>query len=119
MSNSYPIHCVATIVKNTAITKIIVEVEKYVANVHNKILTTILTIATIRISVRIAEAYHPVHARSCESWKLEKEILGIKHKNNIPFNEARKMIVGSKTTTYSQAVQRNKTQYNYERIVKK
>ena len=29
------------------------------------------------------------------------------------------MIVGSKTTTYSQAVQRNKTQYNYERIVKK
>ena len=62
---------------------------------------------------------HPVYARSCESWKLEKEILGIKPKNNIPFNEARKMIVGSKTTTYSQAVQRNKTQYNYERIVKK
>ena len=29
------------------------------------------------------------------------------------------MIVGSKTTTYSQAVQRNKTQYNYKRIVKK
>ena len=29
------------------------------------------------------------------------------------------MIVGSKTTTYSQAVQCNKTQYNYERIVKK
>ena len=29
------------------------------------------------------------------------------------------MIVGSKTTTYSQAVQHNKIQYNYERIVKK
>ena len=29
------------------------------------------------------------------------------------------MIVGSKTTTYSQAVQRNKTQYNCEKIVKK
>ena len=29
------------------------------------------------------------------------------------------MIVGSKTTTYSQAVQHNKTQYNYKRIVKK
>ena len=29
------------------------------------------------------------------------------------------MIVGSKTTTYSQAVQRNKRQYNYEWIVKK
>ena len=62
---------------------------------------------------------HPVYARCCKSWKLEKEILGIKHRNNIPYNEARKMIVGSKTTTYSQAVQHNKTQYNYERIVKK
>ena len=30
------------------------------------------------------------------------------------------MIVGSKTTTYSQAVQHNKTPYNnYDRIVKK
>ena len=45
--------------------------------------------------------------------------MGIKHRNNIPYNKARKMIVGSKTTTYSQAVQHNKTQYNYERIVKK
>ena len=62
---------------------------------------------------------HPIYARSCESWKLEKEILGIKHRNNIPFNEARKIIVGSKTTTYSQAIQCNKTQYNYEGIVKK
>ena len=62
---------------------------------------------------------HPVYARYCENWKLEKEILGIKHRNNIPYNEARKMIVGSKTTTNSQGVQRNKTQYNYERIVKK
>ena len=61
----------------------------------------------------------PVYARSCENWKLEKEILGIKHRNNIPNNEARKMIVGSKTTTYSQADQRNKIKYNYKRIVKK
>ena len=53
---------------------------------------------------------HPIYARSCESWKQEKEILGIKHRSNIPFNEAWKMIVGSKTS--------NKTQYNYERIVK-
>ena len=60
-----------------------------------------------------------VPAWSCESWIPEKEILGINHRNNIPYNEARKMIVGSKTTTYSQAVQHNKTQYNYERIVKK
>ena len=61
---------------------------------------------------------HPIYARSCENWKLEKEILGIKHRNIISYNEAWKMIVGSKTTTYSQAVQHNKTQYNYERIVK-
>ena len=59
---------------------------------------------------------HSIYARSCESWKLEKEILGIKHRNNIPYNEVQKMIVGSKTTTYSQ---HNKIQYNYERIVKK
>ena len=39
---------------------------------------------------------HPVYARSCESWKLEKEILGIKHRNNIPYNETQKMMVGSK-----------------------
>ena len=62
---------------------------------------------------------HPVYARSCESWKLKKEILGIKHRNNIPYNKVWKMTIGSKTTTYSQAVQCNKTQYNYERIVKK
>ena len=30
-----------------------------------------------------------------------------------------KMIIGAKTTTSSQAVQHNKTQYNYEKIVKK
>ena len=64
-----------------------------------------------------------VYARSCESWKLEKEILGIKHRkyweSNIPFNERWKMIVGSKTTTYSQAVQHNKKQFNDDRIVKK
>ena len=62
---------------------------------------------------------HPVYARSCESWRLEREILGIKHKNNTPYNEARKMVKGSKTATNSLAVQRNKTQYNnYVRMVK-
>ena len=63
---------------------------------------------------------HLVYARSYESWRLEREILGIKHKNNIPYNEARKMVVGSKAATYPQAVQRNKTQYNnHERMMKK
>ena len=62
---------------------------------------------------------HPVYARSCESWRQEKEVLTVKHQNDIPYNEARKLVVGSKTTTYSQAVQRNKSLYNkYETIVK-
>ena len=52
---------------------------------------------------------HPVYARSCDSWKLEKEIMGVKHKNNIPYNKTWKMVVGPKTTTSSQAVQHNKT----------
>ena len=39
--------------------RIIVEVDKYVANVHHKILTTTLTIVTIRISVRIVEGIIP------------------------------------------------------------
>ena len=51
---------------------------------------------------------HLVNARSCESWRREKEILSIKYKNNIPFYEVRKMVVESNTTTYSQAVQRGK-----------
>ena len=54
---SNPLHC--TIVKNTAIRSIIVEVDKYVANVVTKILTTTVTIVTICISVQIAEAIIP------------------------------------------------------------
>ena len=62
---------------------------------------------------------HPVYAISCESWRQEKEVLIVKHQNDITYNEARKLIVGSKITTYSQAVQRNKSLYNkYETIVK-
>ena len=62
---------------------------------------------------------HLVYARSCESYRPEKEVLIIKQQNNIPYYEARKLVVGSKTTTYSEAVQRNKSPYNkYEMIVK-
>ena len=32
-----------------------------------------------------------------------------KHQNNIPYHEALKLVVDSKTTTYSQAIQRNKS----------
>ena len=42
-----------------AIMRIIVEVDKYVVNLLNKILTTTLTIVTIRIGVQIAEAIIP------------------------------------------------------------
>ena len=48
-----------------------------------------------------------VYARSCESWKQEKEVLTVKYQNNIPYNEANKLVVGFKTTTYSQAVNSN------------
>ena len=60
---------------------------------------------------------HPVYTRSCESWRQEKEVLTVKHQNNIPY-ETRKLEAGSKIT-YSQAVQRNKSPYNkYETIDK-
>ena len=55
---------------------------------------------------------HPVYARSCESWRQEKELLTVKHQNNIPYYEACKLVESSKTTRYSQAVQRNKSPYN-------
>ena len=87
-------------------------------NVLNKILTT-LTIVTIRIGVQIVEAIIPSMQDIVRVGNWKREILGIKHRNNIPYNGAQKMIEGSKTTTHSQAVQHNKTQYKYERIVKK
>ena len=62
---------------------------------------------------------HLVYARSCESWRQEKEVLTVKHQNNIPYNEAHKLVIGSKTASYTQAVQPNKSPYNkYEMIVK-
>ena len=59
LSNSYLIHCVATIVKNTAITRIIVEVDNNVANVLDN----------CNNPCRCANCGgdHPVYARSCES----------------------------------------------------
>ena len=61
---------------------------------------------------------HLVCARSCESQRQEKEELTIKQQNNIPYYEACKLVVGSKTTTYSRAVLHNKSPYSkYETIV--
>ena len=51
---------------------------------------------------------HRVYARSCESWRREKEILSIRYKNNIPHYEARKLVVESNIITYSQTVQEGK-----------
>ena len=61
---------------------------------------------------------HLVYARSCESWRQEKEVLTVKHRNNIPYYEARKLVVGSKTTTYSQAVQPNKFPYKFKTLIR-
>ena len=35
---------------------------------------------------------HLVSARSCETYKIEKEILEVKHKRNMSFMEARKIV---------------------------
>ena len=60
-----------------------------------------------------------MYARSHESWRQEKEVLTMKHQNNILYCEACKLVVGTKTTKYSQAVQHNKSPCNkYEMIVK-
>ena len=61
---------------------------------------------------------HLVSPRSCESWRREKEILSIKYKNNIPYYEARKMVVESYTITYSQAVQQGKNMINTKNLSK-
>ena len=61
-----------------------------------------------------------MYAISCESWRQEKEVLTVKHRNNIPYHEAHKLVVGSKNTTYFQAVQLNISSYiKYEMIVKR
>ena len=35
---------------------------------------------------------HPAYARSCEAYKKEKEIFEVKHKRNVSFLEARKIV---------------------------
>ena len=57
---------------------------------------------------------HLIYARSCDSWILKKEILAIKHKNNIPYHEAQKMVAGSKTPCLFSHCPNRK----YEEIVK-
>ena len=100
------------------IMRITVEERKCAGNVVNKILITNINDCNFPNKYAKCGEDHPVYSRSCESWRQEKEILKVKHRNNIPFLEARKIVVGSKATTYAQAVQHNKSTYNYESIIK-
>ena len=86
--------------------RIILEGGKCAGNGVNKILTITLMTVNSHINVPIVVAFI----------RCMQDL--VKHQNNIPYYEAHKLVVGSKTTTYSQAVQLNKTPYKYETIVK-
>ena len=77
---------------------------KYEGNVVNKILITTLMNVNFQINV-LTDGDHPVYARSCDSWKLQNEIMAIKHRSNIPYHKALKIVTESKTLAYSHAVQ--------------
>ena len=54
------------------------------------------------------EGDHPAYAKICEKWKKEKGILIIKHKHNIPYQEARRMIEAKyPKLSYASATQGN------------
>ena len=102
--------------------KTIEEDEKWVGNIVKMNLTTTLinvnsptNIQTVVVIIR--------STRDLVSWKLEKEILALNHENNIPYYEAKEIVSGSQTITYSQTVQRGKIppvqENKYEQIVKK
>ena len=99
------------------IIRITVDERKWAGNVVNKILSTLSMIVISRINVPIV-VETTVYSRSCESWRLEKEILKVKNQNNIPFHEARKIVVDSMAATYAQADQYNKCPHHYESIIK-
>ncbi|XP_070382667.1 uncharacterized protein [Dermacentor albipictus] len=52
------------------------------------------------------EGDHPAYSRSCPSWKKEKEIITLKIKENISFQEARKRISFLHTAGYAGAARR-------------
>ena len=72
LKNSYPIHFDASIVRNTAITKIIVD--EYVRNVANKILTTIVTSVNIHTNVPIGEVIKILWEFEIRNWELNIRI---------------------------------------------
>ena len=114
MGNIFPTHCDVTNAKNMATMGIIVEGMKYVGKCGQR-----YPDHHIDCQFPNCGGNHPMCTRSCESWRQEMEVITVKHQNNIPYYEARKLVVGSKATTYSQAVQHNKSPYNkYETIIK-
>ncbi|XP_037572324.1 uncharacterized protein LOC119454478 [Dermacentor silvarum] len=49
---------------------------------------------------------HAAYSRSCPEWKKEKEIITLKTKRNISYQEARKRMAFTQKGSYAQAVQR-------------
>ena len=92
--------------------------QKCMGNMVNKDLITTLMSVNFPLNVPTVVVTQMVYARSCDTWRREKEILAIKHRSNLPY-ETQKIVIGFKTTAYSQAVQWGKTLHNkYEQVVK-
>ena len=113
-----PLRCYRCKKKNMDTMRTHVEDGKCAGNGAKEIPATTWMNVNFPINVRIVL----VTIRSMQDLAIfggEKEILAVKYKNNIPYHEARKRVVGSNTYTYSQAVQRGKNEIKYEEMVKK
>lgn len=49
---------------------------------------------------------HPAYSRTCPKWKIEKEIISLKVKENVTFREARKRLSYLDHTSFAEVVQR-------------
>ena len=63
------------------------------SNAVKRTRTTGRKIARKKLDVPSCLQDHPAHARSCDIYKKEKEILEVKEKRNVSFLEARKIVV--------------------------
>ncbi len=63
------------------------------------LMTTLINV-NFSTSVITVNGDHPVYAGSCETQKVEKEILAINHRDNISNQKARKMVAGYKTVIF-------------------
>ena len=66
---------------------------------------------------------HPADSRTCGVYQKEKDIIEIKHKRNVPFLEARRIVGGymgeSSYTSVARRVDRTNDDYKYRTLVKK